>query len=53
MNNDMRNAVCNYINIGLGNEKAGRLQLTSPMHPHLVRSYKHLAPNFEKVIIEE
>ena len=53
MNNDMRGAVVNYMSLNIGNEKAERLHLTSPMHPHLVRSYKHLAPHFEKVIIEE
>jgi hypothetical protein len=52
MNNDMRGAVVNYISLGIGNEKAERLHLTAPMHPHIARSYKHLAPHFEREIIE-
>jgi len=35
MNNEMRGAIANYINIGLGNEKADKLHLKEPLHPHL------------------
>ena len=53
MSNDMRSAIANYINIGLGNEKADRLNLSYPLHPHLQRAYDQLRPHFEKQVIEE
>lgn len=53
MNNDMRGAIANYINIGLGNEKSDRLRLQAPLHPHLVRAYNDLKPHFVSIIIRE
>ena len=53
MNNDMRSSIVNYINIGLGNDKADRLTLSHPIHPHLERAYNHLLPSFMSVIIED
>ena len=42
MSNDMRSAVIQYCNIGVGNENANRLQLDYPMHPRLRSAYNYL-----------
>ena len=43
MNNEMRAAVTEYINLGVGNELAGRLNISYPLHPMLDRAYKYLS----------
>ena len=43
MTNDMRNAVVQYCNIGVGNENANRLQLEHPLHPRLRKTYQYLS----------
>ena len=53
MGNDMRAAIANYIGLGLGNEKADRLRLQAPLHPHLVRAVNDLKPHFRTVVIRE
>lgn len=52
MNNEQRIAVTEYINLGVGNELSGRLNLSNPLHPSLKRAYKKLYPKaFEDIII--
>ena len=51
MMNDMRSAVTQYMNIGVGNENANKLVLDYPMHPRLRKSYAYLKDKFEEVII--
>ena len=41
MTNEMRSAVVNYCNIGIGNENS-RLRLDYPLHPRLRKSYAYL-----------
>ncbi len=53
MNNEMRNAVANYINLNIGGENSGKLKLTYPLHPHLQKAYDILQKEFEKLVIEE
>ena len=47
MTNEMRSAVTEYMNLGVGNEFSGQLELHSPMHPMLERSYRFLEKRFE------
>mmetsp|Transcript_30388 Transcript_30388/g.40391 ORF Transcript_30388/g.40391 Transcript_30388/m.40391 type:complete len:197 (+) Transcript_30388:482-1072(+) len=53
MNNDMRSAVVQYCNIGVGNENANRLVLDYPMHPRLRKCYEYLSVKFQEVIIRD
>jgi DNA primase small subunit len=54
MNNEMRAAVTEYCNLGVGNELTGKMHLSYPLHPTLKRAYEYLFPNkFEEIIIEE
>lgn len=47
MTNEMRSAVTEYLNLGVGNEFSGQLELHSPMHPMLERAYRFLEKRFE------
>jgi len=51
MTNEMRSAVVQYCNIGVGNENANRLILEYPMHPRLRKTYNFLHKKFDEVII--
>lgn len=53
MSNEMRTSVLQYMNLPLGNENSDRLQLQTPLHPHLIRAFKKLYPSFEKIVIED
>ena len=53
MTNEMRSAVINYCNIGVGNENANRLQLDYPLHPRLKKAYHYLKEKFFTVIIRD
>lgn len=53
MNNEMRNAVVQYMSLPIGNENADRLTLSSPLHPHLKRAFYKLYPSFETIVIED
>jgi DNA primase small subunit len=50
MNNEMRSAVVQYCNIGVGNENT-QLKLQYPLHPRLRKVYKYLLTKFEEVAI--
>lgn len=51
MQNEMRNAIVNYMNVVQGNERTGRMPLASPLHPRLRKIYTYLKPKFEEIII--
>ena len=51
MQNDMRQAVVGYCNLGVGNEMSGKMQLSYPLHPRLKKIYPYLKKKFEEVII--
>lgn len=52
MNNEQRSAVTEFINLGVGNELSGKLNLSHPLHPMLERAFKYLYPKkFEQIII--
>lgn len=53
MTNEMRSAVVNYCNIGVGNENANRLVLDYPLHPRLRKAYEYLQVKFMEVIIRD
>jgi DNA primase small subunit len=53
MNNEARSAVTEYIHLGVGNELAGKLELSYPMHPMLQRAYTVLVRKFEEIIIQD
>ena len=51
MQNDMRQAVVSYCNLGVGNEMSGKMQLSYPLHPRLKKMYPYLKKKFEEIII--
>ena len=51
MQNDMRQAVVGYCNLGVGNEMSGKMQLSYPLHPRLKKIYPYLKKKFEEIII--
>ena len=53
MTNEQRSAVAEYINLGVGNEFSGTLELSYPLHPMLERAFKFLDKRFESIIIKE
>ena len=53
MQNDMRQAVTQYCNVGTGNELSGKLNLHYPLHPMLKKSFDFLKPHFENIVIKE
>jgi hypothetical protein len=53
MNNEARSAVTEYMNLSVGNELGGGLELSYPLHPMLERAYKFLNNRFENIIIKE
>lgn len=53
MTNEMRSAVTEYINMGIGNEFAGNLELNYPLHPMLDRAFKYLDKRFEQIIVKD
>ena len=53
MTNEMRSAVTQYFNIGVGNELAGKLNLASPLHPSLRRAFNFLKPYFKRIVVDE
>ena len=50
MTNEMRTAVVQYCNIGVGNENT-LLKLPYPLHPRLARVYQFLKTKFEEIAI--
>jgi hypothetical protein len=53
MTNEMRSAVVQYCNIGVGNEMSGVTKLQNPLHPRLRAVYNKLLPDFVRLIIIE
>ena len=53
MQNDMRQAVVSYCNLGIGNENAGKLNLQYPLHPRLKKTYNYLKQKFDDIIIKD
>jgi DNA primase small subunit len=53
MTNEMRTAVVQYCNIGVGNEMSGITKLQYPLHPRLRAVYNKLLPDFVRLIIVE
>ena len=53
MQNDMRQAVVSYCNLGVGNENAGKMTLQYPLHPRLKKTYNYLSRKFEEIIIQD
>lgn len=53
MTNEMRQTVTKYCDIGVGNELAGKLNLSYPLHPNLRKAYEYLAPHFEQIVVDE
>ena len=51
MQNDMRQAVVSYCNLGVGNENSGKMILAYPLHPRLKKTYNYLKKKFEEIII--
>jgi hypothetical protein len=46
LNNEGRTGVVDYVHLGVGNELAGKLELTYPLHPALKRAYDLLYKKF-------
>ena len=53
MTNEMRSAVVQYCNLGVGNELSGKMTLSHPLHPRLKKVYKYLVKQFEEIIIRD
>jgi len=51
LTNEARSAVATYFEVNLGSEKNKNFNLSSPVHPSLVRAYQLLEPEFIKYIL--